>query len=337
MMRVGIPEYRLPRDILSSEIEEITRAGVEIKTNHQVNSVEELFQQGYHAIFLALGAHQGMRMGVTGEDSPGVLECVSFLRQINLGNKVELGSKVAVVGGGNAAIDAARTALRLRAREVTILYRRTQAEMPASEEEVREALHEGVDIQFLVAPSQVTRDNGRLRLECRRMELGRVDASGRRRPEPVPGSEFILEFDTVIAAVGQMPDAARFGLPTGRGNTLQVDPDTLATPREGVFAGGDVVTGPASVIEAIAQGRQAAISIDRYLGGEGDIEEKLAPPDDLTSLPGIEEGEKYRPDMPLLLREERLRGFAEVEKGYSADVAREEAGRCLRCDLEERE
>jgi len=336
MMRYGIPDYRLPRQVLAQEIEEIRGVGVDIRTNTKIGSVDELFEDGYNAIFLAIGAHQGVKLGVEGEDSPEVIEAVSFLREINMGNKVRTGERVAVIGGGNAAIDASRSALRLGAREVTIIYRRTRDEMPASEEEVEEAIHEGVNIEFLAAPNRILRKNGKIELECIRMELGTVDASGRRRPVPIEGSEFTSSFDTVIAAIGQMPEAAdKFGLPLGRGNTVQVDRDTLATPREGIFAGGDAVTGPAIVIEAIAAGRQAAISIDRYLGGSGVIDETLASPEDLEGLPEMEEGEKHRIPIPALVLSERVSSFAEVELSLGEEMAIEEAKRCLRCDLEE--
>jgi len=276
MMRVGIPEYRLPRAILDAEIEDIKSVGVNVKTNARVGSLDKLFQQGYDAVFLAIGAHQNIKLGVDGEDNPGVIDCISFLKDISLGVEPKVGDRVAVIGGGNAAIDSARTALRLGAAEVTIIYRRSRVEMPASSSEVQEALNEGIDTIFLTAPNKITRWNGRLRVECLRMKLGKPDASGRRRPIPIKGSEFAMDFDTVIAAIGQTPEVPdQFGLPTGEGNTLQVAPDTLATPRDGVFAGGDAVTGPASVIEAIAAGRQAAIAIDKYLGGKGIIDETL--------------------------------------------------------------
>jgi NADH-quinone oxidoreductase subunit F len=337
MMRVGIPDYRLPKDILRAEIKEIENIGVEIRTNTRVDSIDRLFGEGYSAVFLALGAHQGLRIGVEGEESPRVMECVHFLRDVGLGKKVEVGNRVAVIGGGNAAIDAARTALRLGAKEVTILYRRTRAEMPATPEEVEEALAEGVQINFLSVPSRIISQNGRVELESIRMELGEMDTSGRRRPEPIKGSEFAMSFDTVIAAIGQRPEIpAKFGLPIGRGNTIQVDSDTLATTREGVFAGGDVVTGPASVIEAIAAGRQTAISIDKYLGGQGNIDETLASPE--GEIAPLEEAEeKWRSQMPILPVEQRINDFSQVELGYSEEMAGEEAERCLRCDLEERE
>ncbi len=337
MMRVGIPDYRLPKDVLEAEIKEIESIGVDIKANTPVDSLDELFKTGYNAIFLATGAHQGVKIGVKGEDSPRVMECVSFLREVSVGGEVKVGDRVAVIGGGNAAIDSARTALRLGAKEVTIVYRRTQAEMPASAEEIDGAIAEGVEIRFLAAPSRIASRNGKLRLECLEMRLGEVDASGRRRPEPVAGSEFVMDFDTIIAAVGQRPEIpGRFNLPLGRGNTIQVDPDTLASSREGVFAGGDVVSGPASVIEAIADGRQAAISIDRYLGGRGEIEETLAPPEGAVA-PLEEAPEERRVEVPSLPVDERLKSFSQVELGLSEEMAIKEAKRCLRCDLEERE
>jgi len=336
MMKYGIPDYRLPREVLAEEIDEIRGLGVDIRTNTRIGSVDQLFEDGYNAIFLAIGAHQGTKLGIEGEDSPEIVEAVSFLREINMGSKVRAGERVAVIGGGNAAIDASRSALRLGASEVKIIYRRTRDEMPASQEEIEEAIHEGVKIEFLAAPNRILRKNGEIGLECIRMELGTVDASGRRRPVPIEGSEFTSTFDTVIAAIGQMPEAPdKFGLPLARGNTFQVDRDTLATPREGVFAGGDAVTGPAIVIEAIAAGRQAAISIDKYLGGSGVIEETLASPEELPALPEMEEGEKHRIPIPALALSERLSSFAEVEISLEEEVAIEEAKRCLRCDLEE--
>jgi len=337
MMRVGIPDYRLPKDKLRAEIGEIEDIGVDIKTNTPVNSLDELFKQGYDAVFLATGAHQGVKIGVEGEDSPGVMECVSFLRDVSLGREVGVGEKVAVIGGGNAAIDSARTALRLGAEQVTIVYRRTQTEMPASAEEIDEAIAEGVEIRFLATPSRIISKNGKLELECISMRLGEVDASGRPRPEPIEGSQFTMSFDTIIAAIGQRPEIpGRFNLSLGRGNTIEVDPDTLSTSKEGVFAGGDVVSGPASVIEAIAAGRQAAISIDRYLGGKGEIDETLAPPE--GELAPLEEAEEEpRIEVPALPVAERLKGFDQVELSLSEKMAIKEAKRCLRCDLEERE
>ena len=337
MMRVGIPDYRLPKDVLRAEIEEIRSVGVEIRTNTRVDSPQGLLEQGYDAVFLAIGAHQAVRLGIEGEDSPKVKEGLSFLRDVGLGREVELGSRVAVIGGGNVAIDSARTALRLGAKEVTIVYRRTRAEMPASPEEIDGALAEGVNIHFLAAPVRIISRNKGLRLECIRMKLGAVDASGRQGVEPIEGSEFTMGFNTVIAAIGQRPELpALIGLATGRGNTIQVDPDSLATGKEGIFAGGDVVSGPATVIEAIADGRQVAISIDRYLGGSGVIDETLAPPEGEVA-PVEEAEEKRRLPIPALPLEQRHNSFAEVELSLDDGMAIEEARRCLRCDLEEKE
>ena len=334
---MAIPDYRLPKDILGAEIEEIESVGVDIKINTRVDSLDELLKAGYDAVFLAVGAHQGLKVGVKGEDNTGVMDCVSFLRDVSLGKEVELGDRVAVIGGGNAAIDSARTALRLGAKEVTIVYRRTRTEMPASAEEIDDAIAEGVKINFLVTPSRIIDQKGELGLECLRMSLGDVDASGRQRPEPIEGSEFVTSFDTIIAAIGQRPEIpSKFDLSLGRGNTIQADLDTMATSREGIFAGGDVVSGPASVIEAIAGGRRAAISIDKYLGGNGDIAETLVPPEGAMAPPG-EAAEGGRIEVPALSVAKRLKGFSQVELGLSDEMAVKETERCLKCDLEERE
>ena len=275
MMRVGIPMYRLPRKILAGEILYIENMGVEMRANSRVESLDQLFSEGYDAVFLAIGAHKGMKMRVEGEDNPGVIEGVSFLREVSLGKEMRVGAKVAVIGGGNVAIDSACTALRLDAEEVTIVYRRTRVEMPAGAKEVEETLEEGVKIIFLAAPSKIEQEGGLVDMECIRMELGEPDDSGRRRPLPIKGSEFHMKFNTVIAAIGQRPDIpAGFDLQTGWGSTLEVNADTLATSRDGVFAGGDVVSGPAVVVKAMAAGRRAAGSIDSYLGGKGIIGEE---------------------------------------------------------------
>ncbi|MBA7703567.1 NADPH-Fe(3+) oxidoreductase subunit beta [subsurface metagenome] len=231
------------------------------------------------------------------------------------------------------------TALRLGAREVTIVYRRSRAEMPASEEEIDEALEEGVKIVYLANPTGVIGVDGRLKVECIRMELSKVDESGRRRPIEIASSEFTGKYTLMIKATGQesvVPD--KYGLAVERGGIVKVDPETLATSREGVYAGGDVVSGPASVIEAIAAGRQAAISIDKYLGGEGNIDEVLAPPqEEITPFDLDEvEGEKYRPSVQMLPLNERLKGYAQVVLGFDEEKVVEECQRCLRCDLEER-
>ena len=331
MMRVGIPEYRLPRDILSDEIREIESTGVEIRLNSRVESVDSLFEQGYRAIFLAIGAHREMRLGVEGEDLSGVIGCVEFLRRFNLGEGVKVGDRVGVIGGGNVAIDSARAALRLGAKRVTIFYRRTKSEMPAQSEEVEQALEEGVEIIFLVAPSRVSRDDGNLKLELTRMELGEPDSSGRRRPVPIEGSEFVAKLDTLIAAIGEQPDVpADFQVEVGRGNTIKAN-EELSTSREGVFAGGDCQSGPALVINAIAAGRKAAQAIDRYLGGKGDIAEHLVPAEEaaiwLEDVAPTERLGKVSHLPPGI----RVKSLVEVEQGMDWETAVAEAQRCLQC------
>lgn len=316
MMRFGIPEYRLPRKELDAEIDLVKTLGVEIRTNTKVESLDELFAQGYNAVFLALGAHCGTKLGVEGEDSTDVIDGVTFLRNISSGEKVNMGDKVAVIGGGNVAIDSARTALRLGAKEVVIIYRRSLAEMPAFPEEIEEATKEGVNIVFLAAPARINRHNRRVQLTCIRMELGEPDASGRRRPMPIRDSEFSMDFDAIITAIGETPDVPeQLGLELGRGSTIRIDPDTLVTNRQGIFAGGDVVTGPATVIEAIAAGSKAARSIDRYLRDE--------------SLPPEENGSRAVEfeELNLDYFKHQARQF-QIRNHVSAG---EEASRCFSC------
>jgi len=337
MMRVGIPDYRLPPEILDAEIKEIEAVGVDIKLNTRIDSIDSLFEQGYDAAFVAIGAHRGMKLGIEGEDNPGVIDGASFLRDVNLQTGVKTGNRVAVIGGGNVAIDSARAALRLGSRKVSILYRRTRAEMPASPEEVEAALHEGIEVVFLVAPLTVSEKNGKLSLTCQRMELGERDASGRRRPVPVKGSEFTEDYDNIIGAIGQTIDVpAGFNLRLGRGNTFQTDRDTLATSRSGVWAGGDAVSGPASVIEAIAAGRKAASAIDKYLGGDGTIiDEPLTEARTIDMqchvTPSGFAGEP-RCQMPEIPQDKRS-GFEEVEIGLEEAVALSEGKRCFQCGV----
>jgi len=337
MLRVGIPQYRLPREVVDIEVQRLIHMGVEIKTNTRVISLDLLFDMGYKAIFITVGAHQSLRIGIEGEDSPGVIDGATFLREVNLGLKPSLGEKVGVVGGGNVAIDAARAAVRLGATKVTILYRRSRAEMPASSTEIEQALEEGVDIMFLVAPAKVRRENGRLNVACIKMELGQPDAGGRRRPVPIEGSQFNMEFDTLITAIGQAPQLSDdFRLRIGRGSTIQVDPITLTTNRQGVFAGGDAVTGPATVTQALASGRQAAFRIDDYLHHRYPLartEPEKSPLGEL-SLKTIEMIRKIeRLEPPLLAPQARVKEFKTVELIYDWQSAVSEARRCLRCGM----
>lgn len=335
MMRVGIPDYRLPRRVLDAEIGRIISGGVEIRTSTRVNSAAGLLREGHQAVFLATGAHLAMKMGIEGEDGPRVRDCLAFLREVNLGRKVAVGKRVVVVGGGNGAVDAARTAARLGAEDVTIVYRRSRNEMPAHAAEVDEMQQEGIALRLLTAPLRIVGCGEHLSVECIEMMLGEADASGRRRPEPVPGSGFTLEADLVISAVGQMPGPpARLGLAAGDQNRVRVDPETLASSQPGVFAGGDCMTGPASVIEAIAAGRKAAAAIDRYLGGQGLVPES---PPSQASVPAfclpttLVEGGVSIPRTPAAGRRS---GFAEVELELGDREAAKEAMRCLWCDLE---
>jgi NADPH-dependent glutamate synthase beta subunit-like oxidoreductase len=333
MLRVGIPEYRLPRQVLDGEIQEIKNAGVEIKLNARIESADLLLKEGYDSVFLGLGAHEGLRMQVQGEDLPGVIESAAFLRRANLGERMDVGERVGVIGGGNVAIDAARYSLRLGAKKVIVFYRRTRVEMPASPEEVEAALEEGVEIVYLVAPSKISREDDILKLECTRAKLGEPDASGRARPIPIEGSEFVTELDTVICAIGQRPQVPKtFQVELQRGNLVKIGPN-METSREGVFAGGDCVDGPASVIEAIAAGRKAAAAIDSYLGGKGDISESLVFAGEATVWPEGGLPEEKMAVISHLSPEDRVKSFAEVEKGMDWDAATAEAQRCLRCHV----
>ena len=337
MLRVGIPQYRLPRDVLDTEVQRLTRMGVEIRTDTRVVSLDLLFDIGYRAVFVTIGAHQSLRMGIPGEESPGVIDGATFLREVNLGLKPSLGDRVGVVGGGNVAIDAARTAVRLGAKAVAVLYRRSRDEMPADPAEVQQAEEEGIDLQFLVAPARVRRVNGRLDVTCIRMELGEPDAGGRRRPVPLEGSEFDMELDALVAAIGQAPQTpGDFRLRMGKGSTIQVDPATLTTNRAGVFAGGDAVTGPATVTQALATGRLAASRIDDYLnhryplpsdsGMESPIGHLLPQTIEMIRKVGHLEP-------PVLPPQSRTGDFAPVEMGYDWESAVDEARRCLRCGM----
>jgi len=337
MLRVGIPQYRLPREVLDIEVQRLIQMGVEIRTNTRVVSLDLLFELGYKAVFITVGAHQSLRMGIEGEESAGVVDGATFLREVNLGLKPPVGASVAVVGGGNVAIDAARTALRLDANEVKILYRRSRAEMPADPAEVKQAEEEGVEILFLVAPIKITRESGRLHVTCIRLTLGEPDASGRPRPVPIKDSEFTMDFDTLIAAIGQAPQIpGDFHLRIGKGTTVWVDPVTLLTNRAGVFAGGDAVTGPATVTQALAAGRQAAFRIDEYLHHRyplADKQAKEALAGDLLpkTVEIIRKANRFEP--PLLPPKARVKDFRPVELIYNWETAIGEARRCLRCGI----
>jgi len=333
MMAFGIPSYRLPRDVLETEIRLIP-SSVMMRFGTRIESLDGLFDQGFQAVFIALGAQESIRPGIRGEDSSGVMDGLSLLRDMNLGREVRLGKKVAVIGGGNVAVDCSRSALRLGAEEVIVIYRRSRIEMPAYPEEIELALREGVNFLFLSAPKSIVPDEARLKLELIRMELGEPEAGGRKRPIPIRGSEFDVTFDNVIVAVGQRPNIPKaFRLALTPQGTIQVDPENLETSRKGVFAGGDVVSGPSSVIHAIAMGRKAAGSVDQYLGGEGLIDLVPAPPMEKTQVPyGNETIYRNRVLLSMLEKKKCVESFSEVIQGYNLNQAMEEAQRCLRCD-----
>ncbi|MGA2463508.1 MAG: FAD-dependent oxidoreductase [Thermodesulfobacteriota bacterium] len=270
MLAVGIPEFRLPRDILQMEIDGIKALGVEMKAGHRFcfEGDGKRFQKlGFQAVFLSTGAHLSLRLNIPGEKLHGVFPGVQFLKEVSVGKKVRIGRKVAVIGGGNVAIDAARSAIRLGAESVELYYRRSRREMPAIPEDVEEAVRERVRFHFLVSPIKILgRGEEVVGMECIRMELGESDETGRRRPVPVEGSNFKGEADSVISAIGQgMDRKALKEFETYQDGRIRVDPETGATSREGVFAGGDMVTGPGWAIDAIAAGKKGAASIHQYL------------------------------------------------------------------------
>ncbi|MBW1712676.1 MAG: FAD-dependent oxidoreductase, partial [Deltaproteobacteria bacterium] len=300
----------------------------------------------FKAIYVAVGAHHSLAMGLQGEDLEGVVGAVEFLREVNLGQKPAVGQKVAVIGGGNSAVDAARSALRLGAEEVTIVYRRLRDDMPAQEAEIKAAEEEGVNIQYLVAPNRYRGDNGQVKgVVCQRMSLGQFDSSGRRRPLPIAGAEFELEADMVISAISQRPELTFWK--TESSDQDQVTKDGLIKTNDQthcrvgqalVFAGGDAVSGPGTVIRAIAEGHRAAAEIDAAIRAENGEPAYEAPPQEEIDLPGIideEIKETPRAAMPQAPASERIMDFREVELGFSQDVALAEARRCLRCDVQE--
>jgi heterodisulfide reductase subunit A len=341
MMAIGIPDFRLPKHALKQDIDYIVDYGVEVRTNQALGkdfTIDDLFDQGYASIFLGLGAFKELRLGIEGEDLKGVEYCVPLLKAVNLGEKVKLGRRVCVIGGGNAAVDASRVALRLGARDVTIVYRRSRKEMPAYEEEILAAEEEGVKIEYLTAPVAVNGTDGVVKsMRCVRMELGEPDATGRRRPIPIEGSEFDIDVDTIIVAISQSPDLACLSkddrLDTTRWNTLVVDPDTLETTWPGVFAAGDVVTGAATVIEAVEGGKIAAESIDRYMQGVDLKEGRKQELHKVEEYPPFPRERQIRQQMATLMADTRVKGFDEVELGFTEEQVRAEASRCLNCGI----
>jgi NADH-quinone oxidoreductase subunit F len=346
MLGAAIPEHRLPRKTLNKEIENIKKAGVEIKTNMKLGkdfTLDELFLDGYKAAFIATGAWKSMKMGIPGEDAEGVMESLEYLKAVNLAQTMPVGKHVCVVGGGNSAIDAARVAIRDKnCQKVTILYRRTKKEMPAFPEEVDAAIDEGVDIRFLVAPVTIFTKGGKITgVECIRMKLGEKDASGRRKPVPIKGSNFKVKLDTLILAIGERPETSYIspydGISMAKENIV-VDVETFKTTRDGVFAGGDAVTGPNTVVDAMAAGKIAAQTIEKYLEGQPLTRTySLTRPSIFIKPVELSEAEvakAKRPKMPHLTVARRKNSFKEVDLGLTEKMARREARRCLRCELE---
>jgi len=346
MLLLGIPRYRLPREVIDREVAMLKNLGVEFKFNTRFGrdiTLEQLKKEGYAAFFFAIGAHKSFKLGVPGEtDFSQVVDAINFLRKVALGDRQVPGQNAVIIGGGNVAIDAARTCLRLGCESVTLAYRRTRSEMPADKEEVEQAEEEGVRFEFLNIPEAIVGENDRLQgLKCLRAKLVTKEGQNRKYPVPIEDSEFMIEADVIICAIGQQVDAdclaAVHGLDWTRRKTVNANMVTMETSLEGIFAAGDAVTGPATVIEAIGAGKRAAESIDRYL--EGIPQPKMPPVPtrrgriEYLEVPASSKMTIKRPEMPLLNIYRRRTTFQQVELGYPEDLVRQEARRCLRCDI----
>ncbi len=338
LLRYGIPSYRLPRDVLDEEITYVKKHGVDIINGEQIKKPSELLAKGFSAVFIGTGASSSRKLRIEGEDATGVYHALEFLDEFNLGKKFKLGNRVAVIGGGNAAIDSARVALRLGAKEVVIVYRRSKEEMPAIASEIEDAEHEGIDIKILSSPVKIIEENGKATtLRCIQMKLGEPDSSGRRRPVPIPDSEFDIDIDSVIVAIGQGIDAEDYfpDLEYSEWGLIETDSNTCQTSVEGIFAGGDAVTGPATVVKAVGAGKKAAKVIDSFLQGEEMVQD-IPVYDKIIATVAAEKAqakEGKRAEMPVLEPESRGESFDEVELGFDPPMAVTEAGRCINCSL----
>ena len=347
MLRVGIPDYRLPPEVLDKEINHILKSGITVKTGVALGpdlTLEDFNQEGFAAVYLAIGAHLPVKIGIAGEaDSPDVIDAIRFLREVNLEIKTAPGKQVAVIGGGNVAIDSARAAKRLGTEDVTVVYRRSAQEMPAYDEEIQEAIAEGVEIKYLTAPLEIVIADGNVSgLKCIRTRLGEPDASGRQRPVPIDGSEFVIPCDGVISAIGQRIDSSWSArvpdLNWSKRGTLEVNPQTMQTTIPHIFAGGDIVSGPASVIEAVGAGHRAVAAIDRYINHEAldvdgeSLESESAADPDWQAIPS-----DIPPEARLKMRHldapVRVNSFDEVALEMSETEAQQEARRCLNCGI----
>jgi NADPH-dependent glutamate synthase beta subunit-like oxidoreductase len=341
MARYGIPSYRVPVEVIENEVAEVAAVGVEFRFSTRVESVEKLFADGFEAVFIGIGAQGGDRLGIPGDDLPGVVDSPTYLKAATMGlvntpDGIQTGKKVAVIGGGNVATDNARTSRRFGA-EVDMVYRRTREEMPARLEEYEGCIEEGVNIRYLLAPKKIEpgTDGYRLKITYAKMALGEADESGRRRPVDT-GEEVVEGVDLVIAAVGQFPQRFEgFGVNTDKKGRIIVREDSMMTSRPGVYAGGDCVLGPSTLIESVAQGRVAASGIDRALGGDGDISEVLLTNGwDTDPWIGRRDGfNTTRKFHPIMLAPEQRAGWDEVELGFDDATARAEAARCFKCNL----
>jgi len=341
MLNVGIPPYRLPREVVRQAIEKVKRLGVEIIAGTPVGKELNLesLRKKYDAVYIAAGAHKAEKLGIPGEDLQGVIHGVTFMRMVNLKNDLKIGGRVAVVGGGNTAMDAARSSSRLGARQVFILYRRTREEMPVDPRELEQVEEEGIKVNFLTQPIQVLSKDGTnvSGVRCIRNRLGEPEKDGRRRPIPVEGSEFDIDIDLLIPAVSQSPDISflpeEIGLEISKWDRLSVNPETFEANVRGIFAGGDFITGPRDVIRVIADGRKAALSVHTYLSGES-FERKpayFAPVPEVQIDASLEKIPRQR--MDTLPVEDRKSLDKEVELGFSKEVAVKEAARCLQCHI----
>jgi NADH-quinone oxidoreductase subunit F len=344
MLVQAIPAYRLPREELAREVRMIERMGVTVETNMSLGkdfTLKSLKDEGYEAIFVGVGAPVGVGIDTPGSNVPGVVEALGFLREYNIRGSVPVGENVIVIGGGNAAVDAARTAMRLGAKSVTIVYRRTRAEMPAYKEEVEEAEHEGVRLEMLAAPVEIISKNGKITgVKCHRMVLGEFDRSGRRRPVDDGNLEYVLNADQVIAGIGQKLNAAEMldgtQLKLNKDGFIEIDPTTGQTSIPGIYSGGDAVLGPASVVEAISAGERAAISIDTQFTGVNHAFWRVQKNVDTAFDPNDDPAQYSRAKMQLLPVKKRKNNFQEVELPWSDTVAVREAKRCLRCDYRQK-
>ena len=346
MLLLGIPRYRLPREVIDREVAMLEKLGVEFRFNTRFGkdvNLEQLKKEGFDAFFFAIGAHKSFKLSIPGEtDFPQVIDAIDLLRKVALGDRKVPGKNAVVIGGGNVAIDAARTCLRLGCESVTLAYRRTRSEMPADREEVEQAEEEGIQLEFLNIPIEIFGKEGRVEgLRCLRAKLVTREGQDRKYPVPIKDSEFIIDTDVIIPAIGQQVDAdcmeSAVGLEWTRRKTINVNMATMESSLDGVFAAGDAVTGPATVIEAIGGGKRVAESIDRYLSG---IPQPQMPPVptrrgriEHLEVPASTKMTLKRPDMPLLNIDRRRTTFQQVELGYSENMVREEARRCLRCDI----